>query len=107
MPDERMVSAAIQHFRMYRAAGSGSVASSIWQVRDEVRGWSYHFNLFQMPPATGRVSHLFQPDDLVSLLKVCRELARVLAEAPAMDPVMQHQLDRIAARLDVLFRTET
>jgi hypothetical protein len=107
MPDERMASTAIQHFRMYRAAGSGSVASSIWQGGDDVRGWSYHFNLFQMPPTTGRVSHLFQPDDLVSLLKVCRELAVALAEAPAMDPMIRHQLDEVVARLDVLFRTET
>jgi hypothetical protein len=107
MPDERMASTAIQHFRMYRAAGSGSVTSSIWQGGDQVRGWRYHFNLFQMPPATGRASHLFQPEDLVPLLRVCREVAQVLAEAPAMDPVLQQQLDGVAARLDVLLRTET
>ena len=107
MSDERKVSTSIQHFRMYRAAGSGSVASSIWQGGDEVRGWSYQFNLFQMPSATGRASHLFQPEDLVPLLRVCRELAQLLAEAPAMDPVMQHQLDGVAARLKILLRTET
>lgn len=106
MSDERKLSTSVQHFRMYRAVGAGSVASSIWQGGDEIRGWTYHFNLFQMPPTTGRVSHLFQPEDILALLKICRELAKALVDAPAMNPVIRDQLDEVIIRLDVFFRTE-
>jgi len=88
-------------------AGSSSVVSSLWQGGEEASGWNYHFNLFQMPAETGRASHLFAPEDLIPLLKVCRELAIVLAEAPAIDPRLREELESFAARLDVVFRTET
>ncbi len=106
MSSERQLSASIRHSRMYRATVSGSVTSSIWQVDDEVGGCSYHFNLFRMPAETGRVSQLFQPEDLVSLLKVCRELAQVLAEAPHTDAHLSHDLALMAERLAILLRAE-
>ncbi len=96
----------VQRTRLYRMAGSGSVVSSIWQAEEEANGWHYHFNLFQMPASTGRASHRFAPQDLIPLLKVCRELAILLADAPSIDPRMQQELAAFAARLDVVFRTE-
>lgn len=95
----------VQRTRMYRMAGSGSVVSSLWQA-EEAHGCHYHFNLFQMPASTGRASHRFAPQDLIPLLKVCRELAILLADAPSIDPRMQEELAAFAARLDVVFRTE-
>ena len=106
MSNEQKLTTSIQRSRMYCATGSGSVTSSIWQVDDQVRGCSYHFNLFRMPAETGRVSQLFQPEDLVSLLKVCRELAQVLAEAPHTDAHLSHDLTLLAERLAILLRAE-
>lgn len=106
MSSERQWPATIRHSRMYRATGSGPVTCSIWQVDDEVGGCSYHFNLFRLPAETGRVSQLFHPEDLVSLLKVCRELATVLAAAPQTDAHLSHDLTRLAERLAILLRGE-
>lgn len=92
--------------RMYRAIGSGSVVSSLWQRETPQDSNCYEFNLFQMPSATGRTSHLFQPTDLISLIKVCRELATVLIEAPGMDPHLKDELATLATCLDVVFRLE-
>jgi hypothetical protein len=92
---------------MYRAIGSGSVVSSLWRRETPQDSNYYDFNLFQMPSATGRTSHLFQPTDLISLIKVCHELATVLIEAPAVDPSLRDELETLAARLDVVFRLET
>lgn len=103
---EPKASTSVQRIRMYRMAGSGSVVSSVWQAGEETNDWHYHFNLFQMPSETGRASHLFGPEDLISLLKVCREVATILADAPSIAPLMKHELAGLAARLDVVFRTE-
>lgn len=106
MSDQSSPNLRHERIRMYRAIGSGSVASSVWQ-RETARDSNYYdFNLFQMPSATGRTSHLFQPADLISLIKVCRELAAVLVEAPAIDPSLKEELEILAARLDVVFRLE-
>lgn len=103
---EPKASTSVRRIRMYRMAGSSSVVSSVWQGGDDDNGRNYHFNLIQMPPATGRASHLFAPQDLIPLIKVCRKLATIFSDAPAIDPLMQQQLASLAARIDVVFRTE-
>jgi hypothetical protein len=85
--------------RPYAAVGAGPLTATIWKSGDECSGWRYAFNVFRQSRRTGRVTQLYQPDDVVDFVKLCQVLATVLADDGCLDTRLRHDLAQLAATL--------
>jgi len=87
--------------------GAGRLISMIWKDGDPQAGCRYWFNLFRTGARRGRISQLFQPADVIHLVKLSQVIASVIADDGCLSAVQRGVLKRLAADLDELWRRTT
>lgn len=89
----------------YCSVGAGQITSFIWKTGDRDAGWRYCFNLFRLSVSGGKVSQLFKPSDLMSLVKLIQVAASVIADDGCLEQKERTELRRLANDLDELLET--
>ena len=87
--------------RPYAVLGAGALVSSLHKRRRGLDRWSYRFNIYRQA-STGAVTQLFQPDDVMDLVKLSQVLAFSIAEDGCLDPNVRRRLFWIAEELDAI-----
>jgi hypothetical protein len=81
--------------------GAGALSAAIYKDGAEQSGWQYRLMVFSINSSAGTVSQLFGPEDVVSLAKLARVLALVLADDGCLDDQLRKDLDHLARGLDL------
>lgn len=87
--------------RPYAMVGAGPLSAAIYKDGSEECGWRYRFMVFSIDPTAGTVSQLFKPEEVVSLAKLARMLALVLADDGCLDNQLRTDLNHLARGLDL------
>ena len=90
--------------RPMEIVGAGPLLSTIWKLGDEHTGWRYRFNLTRQTSDKSVFTDLFQPLDLVNLIKLIQVLAAVIADDGCLTQVDRTTLKNLATQLDDLLK---
>ncbi len=92
--------------RPYCLVGADRLNASIWKYGDEQGGFRYRFNIFRMLASSGRVSQLFDPEDVICLAKLAHIMAVALIDDGCIDADLRQRLKQLVVRLDVSVMNE-
>ena len=80
--------------------GAGPLTSAIWKRGNEQSGWHYRFNLVRQPACRGLDSEMFEPADLIHMVKLTQVLATVIADDGCLTQIERTTLKTLATELD-------
>lgn len=92
--------------RPYCLVGASRLSAALWKDGDEQGGFRYRFNIFRMLASSGRVSQLFDPEDVISLAKLAHVMALALIDDGCIHADLRRQLQQLVVRLDVSLAME-
>ena len=93
--------------RPMEIVGAGPLISTIWKLGDEHTAWRYRFNLTRQTSDRGDFTDLFQPGDLIHVIKLIQVLAFVIADDGCLTQSERTTLKTLAAQLDDLLKAAT
>jgi hypothetical protein len=86
--------------RPIELVGAGRLISNIWKLGGVDSGWRYRFNVVRQSSDHEHFTDLFQPNDLIHLIKLIQVLAAVIADDGCLSQPERIMLRRLAVRLD-------
>jgi hypothetical protein len=90
----------------YAMVGAGNLTASIWKDFVPDSGWTYRFNVYRLEARHGRVTQRLLPDDISDLVKLARVLAQLISDDGCLPGSLRHELQALAASIDVLSDTQ-
>lgn len=90
----------------YCMVGAGRLTSVIWKPGDEDEGFRYRFNIFRTTVAQGRVSQLFEPEDVLALARLAYVLALMMLDDGCINADIRQRLKQLVYRLEMCAITE-
>lgn len=90
----------------YCMVGAGRLTSVIWKPGDEHEGFRYRFNIFRTTVAQGRVSQLFEPEDVLALARLAYVLALMMLDDGCLNADLRQRLKQLVYRLEMCAITE-